>query len=181
MGSPLVRPRVSDLVFQVYSRPLHPELFDVLACRKVRRDGYDLTIRVTRTGHVITWQQDGRFLTEVAGAHDPLLPEHRRERHWKIRGERGDSLPLGPGLAYQANVQVEVLPPDLFQHVQDEIRADGLRRGMLVHFQPHQRLAVAPVTLVHAEGRPGCLFLSSFHTFPDEFTVVKTQSLIERR
>jgi hypothetical protein len=31
------------------------------------------------------------------------------------------------------------------------------------------------------EARPGCLFLSAFHTFPDELTVVKTQSLIEKR
>ena len=37
------------------------------------------------------------------------------------------------------------------------------------------------VAVVTAEFRPGCLFLSSFHTFPAENTVVKTQSLIERR
>ena len=34
---------------------------------------------------------------------------------------------------------------------------------------------------VTAEARPGCLFLTSFHTFPTENTVVKTQSLIEQR
>ena len=29
--------------------------------------------------------------------------------------------------------------------------------------------------------RPRVLFLSSFHTFPGESTVIKTQSLIERK
>jgi len=34
---------------------------------------------------------------------------------------------------------------------------------------------------VTVEARPGCLFLSAFHTFPEEHTVVKTQSLIEKK
>jgi hypothetical protein len=40
---------------------------------------------------------------------------------------------------------------------------------------------VAPLGFLTAEARPGCLLLSSFHTFPGEYTVVKTQSLIEKR
>ena len=43
------------------------------------------------------------------------------------------------------------------------------------------RLALAPLGFIAADARPGCLCLSSFHTFPGEHTVVKTQSLIERR
>jgi hypothetical protein len=37
-----------------------------------------------------------------------------------------------------------------------------------------------PVSAVYAEPAAGGLALSSFHTFPDECAVVKTQSLIER-
>jgi hypothetical protein len=36
------------------------------------------------------------------------------------------------------------------------------------------------LAFITVEARPGCLFLASFHTFPEEHTVVKTQSLIER-
>src|SRR5262249_19637196 len=56
MGVDIIRPRVGDLVFQLYGRPLHPELFDILAFRKVQREDYELTLRITRTGHVITWE-----------------------------------------------------------------------------------------------------------------------------
>ena len=42
-------------------------------------------------------------------------------------------------------------------------------------------LALPPLGYVCAEFRPGCLFLSSFHTFPGEHTVIKTQSLIEKK
>jgi hypothetical protein len=34
---------------------------------------------------------------------------------------------------------------------------------------------------IAVESRSGCLFLSTFHTFPDEHAVVKSQSLIEKK
>lgn len=77
--------------------------------------------------------------------------------------------------------QVEVLPPEIFLHVHDEILADGSKRGLLHHFPASDRLGISPLGFISAEARPGLLLLSSFHTFPDEHTVVKTQSLIEKK
>ena len=71
--------------------------------------------------------------------------------------------------------------PEVFAQIHDEIRADGEKRGFLHHFGPHARFALAPLGFVLAEFRPGCLFLTTFHTFPSEHTVVKTQSLIEKK
>src|SRR5205807_9449214 len=59
---------VADLVFQLYARPIHPEFFDILAVRKIQREDYELTVRITRTGHVITWENRDVHLTEVATA-----------------------------------------------------------------------------------------------------------------
>ena len=87
-----VRPSVGDLVFQLYGRPLHPELFDILAVRKIRRDDYELTVRITRTGHVITWQNADVCLTEVAAAADQELPERRRLLHYRLRHEHTGKL-----------------------------------------------------------------------------------------
>ena len=181
MSVHFLRPRVSDLVFQLYGRPLHPELFDILSVRKIQREDYELTVRITRTGHVISWENRDVHLTEVAGANDPLMPEKRRLLSRRIRGEHTDSLTCAPGIHYQVSFQVEVLPPEIFLHVHDEILADGGKRGLLHNFQPHHRLALAPLGFITVEARPGCLFLSAFHTFPDEHTVVKTQSLIEKK
>ena len=175
------RPRVSDLVFQLYGRPLHPELFDILAVRKIHHNGADLTVRITRTGHVISWETRDIYLTEVAAAANPVLPEKRRLLHHRLRGEQSGAVACRHGVSYQMNFQVETLPPEVFLHVHDEILADGAKRGLLHHFQPHHRLALSPLGLVTAEARASCLFLTSFHTFPDEYTVVKTQSLIERK
>ena len=181
MGASYLRPRVGELVFHLYDRPLHPELFDTLSVRQVRRDDYDLTVRITRTGHAITWQTKQAHLTEVTAAADLPLPVWRARVQHKIRGEHCATVPCGPGLHYQTSFQVEVLPQEIFLHVHDEILRDGTKRGLLHNFQPNHRLALAPLGFVTVEAWSGCLLLSSFHTFPDEHTVVKTQSLIERK
>jgi hypothetical protein len=181
MGVYFLRPRVADLLFQLYGRPLHPELFEILAQRKIRREDYELTVRITRTGHVVSWENADVHLTEVAAAADQPLPEKRRLLNYRLRSEHSDTLRCAHGINYQMSFQVEVLPPEIFLHVHDEILADGSKRGILHNFQPHHRLALAPLGFVAVEARPGCLFLSAFHTFPEEYTVVKTQSLIEKR
>ena len=175
MGVYSLRPRVSDLVFQLYGRPLHPEFFEILAARKIQREDYELTVRITRTGHVITWENRDVVLTEVAAAADQPLPEKRRLLSYRLRGEHCGSLLCAHGINYQMSFQVEVLPQEVFLHVHDEILADG-KRGLLYNFQPNHRLSLAPLGFVTAEGKAGCLIVTTFHTFPDDHAVVKTQS-----
>lgn len=176
-----LRPRVAELVFHLYNRPLHPELFDVVATRTVQRHGYMLTVRITRTGHVISWDSVRGHLTEVTATSDTPLPSYRALASHKMRGEHNDTLAWAPELNYQSSFQVEMLPDEIFAHVHDEILRDGLKRGMLHNFQPNNRLALAPLGYITTEAWAGNLVVSSFHTFPEERTVVKTQSLIERR
>ena len=180
MGVYSLRPRVCDLVFQLYGRPLHPELFDILAVRKIRREDYELSVWITRTGHVISWENPDVFLTETAASYDQTLPDRRRLLHYRLRYEQTGRLLCAHGISYQMSFQVEVLPPEVFLTVHDEIRADGEKRGLLHHFPAAHRFEVPPLGFVTADARPGCLLLSTFHTFPGEYTVVKTQSLIEK-
>src|SRR5207244_2974128 len=140
MGVYFLRPRVADLVFQLYGRPLHPELFDILAVRKIQREDYELTVRVTRTGHVISWENADVHLTEVTAAADQDLPERRRLLNYRLRSEHTGRLACAHGVHYQMSFQVEVLPPEIFLHVHDEIVADGNKRGLLHNFPSHHRL-----------------------------------------
>jgi hypothetical protein len=180
MSAVLLRPPVGDLIFRLYGRPLHPELFDILAVRKIRREDYELSVWITRTGHVISWENPDVFLTETAASYDQTLPDRRRLLHYRLRYEQTGRLLCAHGISYQMSFQVEVLPPEVFLTVHDEIRADGEKRGLLHHFPAAHRFEVPPLGFVTADARPGCLLLSTFHTFPGEYTVVKTQSLIEK-
>ena len=48
-----VRPKIAELVFQLYGRPLHPELFQVYETRSVSRGNYQAKIDITRRPVVI--------------------------------------------------------------------------------------------------------------------------------
>lgn len=180
MNSLLVRPRVAELVFQLYGRPLHPELFDILAVRKLQREDYELRIWITRTGHVITWENEDVLLTEVADA-DQAFSEQRRFLRYPMRGEHCGRFACCNDIIYQTSFQVETLPEGIFVQVHDELVADGSKRGILHTFQPHHRFAISPLGYVVVETRMRCLFLSTFHTFPEENTIVKSQTLIEKQ
>src|SRR3954467_11176827 len=180
MNALLVRPRVAELVFQLYGRPLHPELFDILAVRKFQREDYEARVWITRTGHGLTWENADVLISEVADADQPLTLS-RRLLNYRMRGEHSGKLQCANGVLYQMSFQVETLSPDIFLHVHDEILADGGKRGVLHNFQPNHRLAVAPLGYVIVDARPNYLHVSTFHTFPEENTVIKSQTLIEKR
>ncbi|MGL6097830.1 MAG: DUF2617 family protein, partial [Fimbriiglobus sp.] len=95
------------------------------------------------------------------------------------RGEQRGRFEVPGVVRYQVSLQVEILAPEVFLAVHDDLVAGGRRQGFLFHFRPHHRLGLMPLGLVTAEALPGGLSVSAFHTFPDEFAVLKTQSLIE--
>ena len=61
-----VRPKVAELVFQLYGRTLHPELFEVFGTQTIQRGDYRARVSITSAGHVVSWQYKGLVLTEVA-------------------------------------------------------------------------------------------------------------------
>lgn len=176
----IVRPPVAELVFRLYDRPLHPELFDALAVRRVERPEYRLAVQITPAGHALFWTHGDTHIAEVTATADQELPASGRRLGHPFRGERCGRCEVVPGVVYQVSSQVEVLPPEQFLHVHEELVADGARKGMVFHFRPENRMRLSPVGVVIVEALPACLSVSAFHTFPDEFAVVKTQSLIER-
>ena len=109
-----VRPKVAELLFQVYGRALHPELFEVYATRTVRRGDYEATINITSAGHVVAWRYQGITLTEVAASAQHPLPQRRRLMSYLLKGERQDRVECRGGVRYQMNFQLEGVEPQVF-------------------------------------------------------------------
>ena len=150
---------------------MHPELFDTLAVRRLRRRTTTLTVRVTPMGHVLEWVQDETILTEVMTAPDALLPDAGQLFAHQFRyAQRGKW--AASGLRYEFATSSEVLPPEVYVHVHDELATEGARRGLLFHFRPHHRLGLTPLGFVTVETVPLGLSIAAFHTFPDEYAVV---------
>lgn len=174
----LIRPRVAELEFRLYDRPLHPELFDAVAARAVECAGARVAVRLTRTGHTLSWSHGPLHLEEViatAAAELPAAGLRFATPLARAHNRRSES----PGVRYQVSGQVEVLEPEQFVHAHAELLADGQRKGLVFHCRENNRVGLSPLGAVIAEALPRALSVHAFHTFPDEFAVVKTQSLIE--
>ena len=59
------RPDVSDLVFHLYERSIHPELFQIYASTELEQEHYSLLIQICEAGHVVTLDYGGVVMTEV--------------------------------------------------------------------------------------------------------------------
>jgi len=173
------RPSVTELVFQLYGRSLHPELFQQHAVRRLERGLFQAEVAITGSGHVVCWQGAGLTLSEVATAATAPLPMKRRLLSHPIRGERTDSLECANGVCYETCFQLERVQPDEFWTFQQELCDDGNTRGLFHRFAAGGRLAVGAVSWINVETRRKSLIVQAFHTFPDEFAVVKSQSIFQ--
>lgn len=174
-----VRPKVAELVFQLYDRALHPELFAIYSTRTIERGDYQATVNITSAGHFVTWRYMGLTLTEVAtSAHHPL-PTKRRIVSYRLKGEGNDQVQCRGGARYRVNYQLEPVEPEVFWTFQRELSNDGERQGMLYRFDSSGRMALGALSYVHLEARNRSLKVQAFHTFPDDYAIVKSQSIFE--
>lgn len=179
MSVSFVRPKISELIFQLFGRPLHPELFEVFASREIRREEYQATIQITDSSHTITWRSREICLAEVTSSVEHPLPQRRRLLAHPVRGERSDGVQCAGGVVYQMSFHVEHLSPAVFWHVHEELAHEGARRGLLFQFRTSNRITLGPLSYINFEPRARGLSVQAYHTFPEDCAIVKTQSLFE--
>ena len=172
-----VRPKVAELVFQLYSRSLHPELFEVYCTRTLEHGLYQAQVDITSAGHIITWHYRNMTLTEVAtGAHTPL-PQKRRLFSYRLEGERNNNIDCRCGASYLMGFQLERVQPDVFWNYQNELFQDCETDGLLYRFESSGRMALGAISYINIETRIQSLRIQAFHTFPDDHAIVKSQSV----
>lgn len=174
-----VRPKIAELVFYVYGKPLHPELFDVHGRQVVERSDYRATIEITSAGHVATFHRGGQIFTEVCASAHQVLPETRRLISYKLVGKREDKFTCLYGLSYRTRFELEQVKPGMFWSLQEELAKDGLQGGLFHKFDSSGRVAMGAVSFVHAEARDRLYTLRTMHTFPDDYAIVRTHTVIE--
>jgi hypothetical protein len=75
--------------------------------------------------------------------------------------------------------QLERVRPDVFWTFQQELSADGISHGLFHRFASGGRLGIGAISLVNVETRTNSLLIQAFHTFPEEFAIVKSQSIFQ--
>jgi Protein of unknown function DUF2617 len=171
-----VRPKVAELSFNVFSRPLHPELYQVHACRCIERENYRAKIEITDCGHVITWSNEHAVICEVAaGAHQPM-PTARQRLSKPLKGSRTEEIKDQYGVNYRTHFQLESVKPDLFWMMQKQFN-QGPTEGLLYRFDSSGRISLGAVSYINVETRLRSTLIQAIHTFPDDYAIVKVETL----
>ena len=171
--------RLSSLRFYLYDRPLHPELFDIYHERTVVKHGYEAQVWITGCSHVIAFYRDGLALVEVTADGDSELPQRGLLLELPFRGERDHERERTDGINYMMSFQVETMSEAVYSKTHHEFARQSGRRGLFVPFPMWMVRSLTPFSYIDYEAKPNELHVFAFHAFPEEMTIVKTQSIFE--
>ncbi|HZL36469.1 MAG TPA: DUF2617 family protein [Tepidisphaeraceae bacterium] len=170
--------RTGGLTLLLYQRPLHPELFKILATEQVSRRAYEADIWLVEGGHVVTLTAGKNALVEViATQHDPLL-ERNVLQTVPCRGEKYHEAVVA-NIKYMISTQEEQLTQTLYDATRDEIATYAEKRELMTAEGSGAGDTGGFLSVLDIERRSHELLVQSFHLFDETLMVIKTQSIIE--
>lgn len=170
---------VESLYFVLFSRALHPELFDIYHQHRIIQPQFDALIWVTGCSHLITFSAAGDTVTEVMAEQDDMLPERGLVARYRFRGEKQHEHTSGSGVKYMMNCQVESMSEKLYSQTHQDLARSAAKHGLFVPFPEWRSGSLTPFTYIDYQVRPDGLHLFAFHAFPDALTIIKTQSIFD--
>lgn len=178
MDNPKTDVLIRDLSFSLYQRPLHPELFNIYARRDIKTENYEASIWATGCAHVVSVSTKGYNLTELISLPDQPLPKRGLLERFQFRGQKKHKCTLSRNLSYMTDFQVEKMSENLYRQSHADLERFARNRGMFVRFPNLYKGTLEPFSYIDFEARKNELHLHTFHAYPEQVTIIKTQSLI---
>jgi hypothetical protein len=179
MESPNANVAVSELTFSLYQRPLHPELFNIYSRRHLKTEQYELMVWATGCSHVVSVFIGDVSLTELISPANQLLPRRGLVERFQFRGQRTHKCTLSRGLSYMTDFQVEKMSANLYRQSHLDLHRFARNRGMFITFPEFAAGGLEPFSYIDFEARRHEVHIHAFHAFPDQVTMIKTQSLFD--
>ena len=179
MESPQINVAVEELMFSLFQRPLHPELFQIYASRQINTENYETIIWVTGCTHVVSVFAGDVCLTEVVSAPGQMLPSRGLIERFQFRPPRTHKCTLSRGVSYMTDFQVEKMSPNLYQQSHTDLERFARNRGIFVKFPELEVGNLQPFCYIDFEARQKDLQIQTFAAYPDQVTMIKTQSLFD--
>ena len=185
MDVPRTNVTVSELTFSLFQRPLHPELFRIYARRHLKTERYEMVLWATGSSHVVSVFSEDVCLTELISVPGQLLPKRGLIERFQFRGQRTHKCTLSRGLSYMTDFQVEKMSPNLYRQSHLDLQRFARNRGLFVAFGGAGGAGATgaeglePFSYIDFEARREELHIHAFHAYPDQVTIIKTQSLFD--
>lgn len=171
--------RVEDLHFCLYQRAIHPELFHIHRVKRIEQRRYQAEIWVVGLAHLVTVQYGNQVMTELITDDNELLPKVGLATTFRFRGERDHSQSFSDDSRYILSTQVERMTPQLFPATHRDYMHYARNRGIFVSFDEWAHGGLVPFSFIDYDARDDEFHVHAFHVFPEEFTLLKTQSIFE--
>ncbi len=175
--SPVVQ--AADLHLFLLDRPLHPELFRHSRDFRVAQGRYYADLWIVGLSHVVTLTVGSRSLTELLGPENDLLPARGILARFRLKGERDQEKRLPEGWCHMISTQVETMDEPLYKSVHHDLLRHAVKRGGFHAYEDWAEGDLVPFTYIDHEARDAEFHVHAFHAFPQERTLVKTQSIFE--
>ena len=179
MDSPQINIAIEELTFSLFQRTVHPELFQVYAKRQLKTDKYEANIWITGCTHVASVHAKNVCLTEVVSAPGQMLPQRGLIERFRFRGPRSHKCTLSRGLSYMTDFQIEKMSANLYRQSHIDLEKFARNRGVFVKFPALEVDGLQPFCYIDYESRQSELHIHTFAAYPDQVTMIKTQSLFD--
>lgn len=168
-----------ELHLFVFDRALHPELFQHFADYHVEQVRYHVDVWVIGLSHVITVTSGQRCLTELLARESDLLPSRGMLSRLRLKGERDHERKTADGWSYLVSTQVETMDRALYKSVHQDLVRHTEKRGWFYSYDAWSDGELRPFTYIDHEARDREFHVHVFHAYPQEQTLIKTQSIVE--
>ena len=171
-----VRPKITDLNFHLFARSIHPELFSACVSREYAREKYSLVINITSAGHLLAFEHNGHVLTEVSTSATHPLPTRRVLLSNRIEQQKTDEAVFRNRIQYRCSYQLDAVHPNTFVTIRKQLDLQSQCEGLVHHFQSNGRLNCGAISYINVQSFQSHVKIRSFHTFPDTYAVMKSES-----
>jgi hypothetical protein len=170
-----VRPKITELNFNLFSRGVHPELFEICNSRTYERKAYRLHLDITRDGHLICFSDGKTIVTEVNASAFQLLPSQGSLITHPIQRSNSNLSRVG-NIQYQSTVELEPANPQIFVSIEQQLNAQLECDGLIHRFASNGRTAIGAISYMHIQSFQNHVLVRALHTFPDTLAVMKSES-----
>jgi hypothetical protein len=169
---------VADLQLRVFLRTLHPEFFTIRGRRSFGHAGVEGEVWLLDVGHVITFIDGAEAITEVLAPRDLDLPKRGLARTLELAGQSEHRLETRGPVVYHMAYQVDAESPATYVKEVEELLT-AARQGHLF-LEETGEMVQRPFSCALPEPRGHGMLVHTWHGFPTQNTILKTQTLIER-
>ena len=121
----------------------------------------------------------GNFMVEVTAPDHQVLSTFGLQQTYFFNDEEELLIECEKPFGYHFAGQVDAVDYSIFTRVQLELEQSARTAFLSFQFPPHHRLLPGPLSLMQVEGNEHMLTVHTFHTFPEDLAVLRTQSLFE--